>query len=243
MPQRRQKGKTIMLKKQLNRFAMFEAVHTYLKENESAFAGTAELTEAMNKLKNMVYSIIELDDMKTNVTKGTTSLKRETQEEAVSAATALAGALYAFAKKSKNVTLADKTSVTFSTLNNMRDIEFVLFLNSIRELAINNLQQLANFGITEEKFEEYKLKFARYYEALNARESSRATRISASRVIAEQFRETDELLKSLDRLVEAFRKENKQFFNGYIAVRNVHDLGSRHRKLPDTPGNIAAPQS
>jgi hypothetical protein len=240
---RQLKGDDDMQRHHQNRLAMFEAVYTYLKQNESAFAETQELEECMNRLKTMSNEIIELDDTRRNVSKGATSLKRETREAAVSAGNALAGALYAFAKKSKNITLADKINVTYSTLDNMRDIEFVLFLNAVRELANENMQSLASFGITPEKFNAYIQKFNDYFNALNMRESSRATRMSAARSLKAKFRETDELLKSLDKLIEAYRTENKQFFDGYAAVRNVHDLGSRHRKQPEISGNNPIPQS
>ena len=228
-----------MLKKQQNRLSMFEAVHSYLKENESAFAGTSELVDAMNTLRAKIDGIIEVEDLRSNVSKGRTSLKNETRNAAITSGNALAGAMYALGKKTKNVTLVDKANVTISALDSMRDIELVLFLNSTKELAMSYLQELSGFGITAEKFEEFKQKFNLYFEALSARESSRATRMSALRTLAANFTETEELLKSINKLVESYRTSNKQFFNGYIAARSVRDVGSRKKKQPDTSGQQA----
>lgn len=228
-----------MIKTQQNRLSMFEAVHSYLRENESAFAETTELVEAMNTLRAKINTIMELDDLKSNVSKGRTSLKNETRDTAITAGNALAGAIYAHAKKTKNVMLADKTSITISRLESIRDIELVLFLNSVKDLATEYLQALSGFGITGEKFEEYKQKFNLYFEALTSRESSRAKRIGASKALVTNFSETEELLKSIGKLVEAYRDDNIQFFNGYVAARSIKDLGSRRKKQPDTSGQTS----
>jgi hypothetical protein len=228
-----------MIKTQQNRLSMFEAVHSYLRENESAFAETTELVEAMNTLRAKINTIMELDDLKSNVSKGRTSLKNETRDAAITAGNALAGAIYALAKKTKNVMLADKTSITISRLESIRDIELVLFLNSVKDIATEHLQSLSGFGITGEKFEEYKQKFNLYFEALTSRESSRAKRIGASKALVTNFSETEELLKSIGKLVEAYRDDNIQFFNGYVAARSIKDLGSRRKKQPDTSGQTS----
>lgn len=233
-----------MFKKQQNRLSMFEAVHSYLKENESAFAETNEFVESMNMLRAKINGIFELEDKRSNISKGRTNLKNETRTSAVTAGTALAGAIFALAKKTKNITLADKSNKSFSGLDNMRDIELVLSLNSIKDLATENLEALSGFGVTSEKFLEYKEMFNEYFEALNARESSRAIKVSAARGVATLFKETEELLKSIDKLVEAYRVENKQFFNGYKPSRSIKDLGARRKKTPESSTNvIATPQS
>jgi hypothetical protein len=233
-----------MLRAQQNRLAMFEAVYSYLKENESAFAETNEFVESMNMLRAKINGIFELEDKRSNISKGRTNLKNETRTAAVTAGTALAGAIFALAKKTKNITLADKSNKSFSGLDNMRDIELVLSLNSIKDLATENLEALSGFGVTSEKFLEYKEMFNEYFEALNARESSRAIKVSAARGVATLFKETEELLKSIDKLVEAYRVENKQFFNGYKPSRSIKDLGARRKKTPESSTNvIATPQS
>ena len=233
-----------MLRAQQNRLAMFEAVYSYLKENESAFAGTNEFVESVNMLRAKIDGIIELEDKRSSVAKGRTNLKNETRTAAVTAGTALAGAIFAMAKKTKNITLIDKSNMSYSSLDNMRDIELVLSLNSIKDLAADNLEALSGFGVTNEKFLEYKEMFKVYFDALNSRESSKAIKISAGRGVAALFRETEELLKSIDKLAEAYRTENKQFFNGYKPSRSIKDLGAHRKKIPESSSNvIATPQS
>ncbi|MBK6507435.1 MAG: hypothetical protein IPG02_17755 [Ignavibacteria bacterium] len=63
--------------------------------------------------------------------------------------------------------------------------------------------------------------------------------MSALRTLAANFTETEDLLKSINKLVESYRTSNKQFFNGYIAARSVRDVGSRKKKQPEASGQQA----
>jgi hypothetical protein len=223
-----------MLKSQQNKLIMYEAVHSYLKENEIAFSELEELVNGMNELKTKKDEIHAKEDQRMNSTKGKQDLKSETRKTAVTAGNSIAGALFAFAKKSKNVTLANKSNISITGLSSMRDLELVIFLNSLRELTRVNLQSLSPFGITEQKYAEYEQKINDYFEALTTSESSRAVRSSASKSLATLIKETDDVLKSIDKLVESFRDENKQFYNGYRSSRSIRDLGMRHKKLPES---------
>ncbi|MEO8447485.1 MAG: hypothetical protein ABI528_08320, partial [bacterium] len=86
------------------------------------------------------------------------------------------------------------------------------------------------YGITEEVMSSYRTRIDKYARALGMKESSGAVKTGAFKSLAQLFKDGDSILETLDRLLEKYREENTEFYNGYKKARVLLLTGVRHRK-------------
>ena len=226
-----------MIKNQENKLTMYDGVHTFLKENEGLFSGSAEMTNLVSSLKIKRDEINSKEDERMNSTIGKTSKKQDTKDKVISMTLTMAGILFAYSKKTNDIELKEKTSLTNSILRVMRDLEMVIICEFIRDNILANQTALAIYGLTSAKTDEFVRRIAEYSAAVGAREVSSAVKSSASKSLDSLFNEENELLKSIDKLMEGFRESEPQFYNGYKSLSRVKNLGVRHKPEENCSAN------
>lgn len=229
-----------MLKKHENKLTMYDGVHTFLKDNEDLFAGSAEMTNLVNLLKIKRDEINSKEDERMNSTIGKTSKKQDTKDKVISMTLTMAGILFAYAKKTNDIELKEKTNLTNSKLSAMRDLELLIICEFIRDNVMLNQTALVIYDVTPAKTDEFVRRIAEYSAAVGAREVSTAVKSSASKSLDSLFNEENEILKSIDKLMEGFRESESQFYNGYKNLRRVKNLGVRHKPDENDAANGSA---
>jgi len=209
---------------------MLATVHAYVTENSAVYSDTEEFLSGIAKLENLLVLIKNKEDERSTVATGKTKDKNVTRKSVSDFAVMVAGAIYAYGKKSENVVLTEKVNISFSFLRSLRNHDLVIVLNSIRELAEENSAAIDPFGVTAEKLLEYKARVTQYSKALSAKDSSGASKSSAVKSLRQLFKECDDILDTLDKLVEGYSENNAAFYNGYKAARVIKNLGIRHEQ-------------
>lgn len=217
-----------MVKYQKNKNSMLATVHAYVTENSNVYSDTEEFVTCVSKLKNLLDFIKDKEDERSTVATGKTKDKNVTRKSVSTFAVTIAGALYAYGKKSENVVLTEKVNISKSFLRSLRNLDLVIVLESIEELAEENSAAIIPFGITAEKLSEYKSRVVQYSKALSAKDSSGASKTSAGKSLKQLFKESDDLLDTLDKLAVGYSENNQAFYNGYKAARVIKNLGIRH---------------
>ncbi len=222
-----------MIQYQKNKLSTFEAVHAYLEKNSSVFNNIEEFVNIQNAFTSKIQDIAAKEDERMNATKGKTLDKNVTRKSVTSIALVVAGALYAFGKKTNNVPLTEKANITISKLDGLRNAELAITLNSIKGLIVDNVQALIGYGLSQERLASFESKIDIYVAALKSKQSSDAQKTGANKILTNLFKEASVILDSIDKLAEGFREDNVQFYKGYKAARVFKNLGIRHRPTPE----------
>ncbi|HMQ70623.1 MAG TPA: hypothetical protein PKA90_16700 [Ignavibacteria bacterium] len=218
-----------MIKNQKNKYAMYDAVSAFLEEKSSNYSGNEEFTEHVNSFKASVNAIELKEDLRNKSTRGKVIDKNINRGSVTDQALAVAGALYAMAKKNGNVTLLESVKYTKSGLNRFRDTGLVIELNSIKEKAVEYSEAISRFGISSDSLAEFTGNIKIYEDALAAKASGGATKSGAVKSLMTLFRESDNILDSIDRLMENYKVSKSEFYDGYKTSRVIKDLGIRHK--------------
>lgn len=219
-----------MNKSQENKFTMLRTIDEYLDSKSSIISGIDELTTNHQLLKSKTTEIKAKDDEKINATKGKVSTKHYTKAGVVSMAIAIAGGVYAYGKKIKNNEILERADITKSDLRKMRDSELVEAVESLRDLATLHSSLLEPFGISQTKLEAFSGKITQFDNAFVQKENSVITQTGATKSLVTLFREADEILNSIDKLVNGLNDDQKEFVRDYYAGRTIKRLGIRYEK-------------
>lgn len=219
-----------MNKTQENKFNMLKTVETFLDDNQETVNIISELANHQQQFKSVCEQLSLKDEVKRTVRIGKSTRKYSEKGYIIRKALAVSGALYAYAKKTNNIELAQNADINLTNLQRRRDTELTGVLYTIKELAEQNLPALEAFGITTEKFNIFKEKILIYETAVGQSGVSSVLRSGAVREITELFREADELLTNIDKLVTGLAEEHHDFVKNYFVARSIKNLGIRYKK-------------
>ncbi len=191
-----------MNKSQKNHLTMNKVTESFLKEKETKYKDLEALKDLRSELKLKNDEIETKDDERENISKGTVSEKTAAKDAAAETAVAIAGRLYAYAKKTNNITLMEKTDVTRTKLLSLRNIEFPIVVKSIKELAEANLSDLSRYGVTAEKIAVLGKRLSGFLSASENKDTSGASKSGTYVSLTQLFRGSDYMIDSIDNLVE-----------------------------------------
>ena len=223
-----------MRKHEKNRYAMYNGVIAHLEKNSSIYSENEEFVNHRDTFKTATEEIGLKEDVRSKATTGKTLEKRVTRESVTIQALGFAGALCAYARKAKNITLAESTKLSKTKLDAFRDDVLVIELNSIKENAVNYRAALEKYDIPPAKLENFVNNIAQYSKALGAKSTGGTLKTGAVKSLTTLFKEAGIVLDSIDRLMENYRDTNKEFYDSYKAARVIKNLGIRHEE-PKTP--------
>lgn len=219
-----------MRKNQKNRYTMYEAVTAYLGENSAKYSDNEEFVEHLGSFRAAVTEIALTEDQRSKAVTGKTINKNILRDQVTIQALAVAGAVYAFAKKSGNVTLMESADQTKSKLKRFRDNGLVIELNSLKDKAVNISSDLERYGIAADKISQFTDNISAYSSAIGAKAAGGALRSGASKSMTTLFNEAGNILDSIDKMMDIYRVNEEAFYLGYQSARVVKDLGIRHKE-------------
>ena len=195
-----ERGRT-MKRQFINKLVMIEAVQTYLSQNGSSYTDIPEITQKLSELNAVRSEIYDAENLQTQIASAAASAKAEARAKAESAVYELSGVLNAFGKNEEDVELAAKTYVTSSDIKRMRDINLVVFLTTVKELASTHIAGLSTYGADQDALNAYAETFTGFVNAIGKKESLFAERSSTIGKISKLFKDADEAMIAIDALV------------------------------------------
>lgn len=233
-----------MQKRHKNKLAMYSAVQSYVDDNQNLISGNEEFMLHKNSLTDLIIDIRNKQEIKNNATKGKVKDKDLTRDLVTKQALAAAGALFAFAKKTGNQPLVASVNYSRSRLDRLRDVELIIVLNSIKDKLNENSAEMIKYGISAEKLSAFLTNIETYSRAVAAKDSGGATKKGASVTLETLFKNADDLLISIDKLMENFIDSNGDFYSGYKSARVIKDLGVRRNSGiqpgPENPAPVTS---
>ena len=183
------------------------------------------LERACRDFNDKIIELKEKDKEKSIAAAGKTKAKRGAELKLINNVIGIASPIFAWAMETGNNEVKELTNIRKSYLAHVRDTELIKIVESVHKIAVDNLNNLADYGVTSDKVSELKTDIDEYYESLGMRESGVAERKSAGVSVKALFYEADEILKNrIDRLMEVFKAGQPDFYNIYRAARIIRDL-------------------
>ena len=219
-----------MIKRHENKISMLEGVNAYITEHEYITSDNAGILIVNEDLGRKIEEIKNSEVVRTTVFKGKTIAKNINRGDVINLGFEFASKLFDYGVRSGNAELKSQSDFNRSEMDKMRDTELLVKLQIIADNLDQNINALSSYGITREKADHFKQKTDEFRNIFESKLTSQAIKSSARKTVSVLFREADLILKSLDMMVEAYQKTNKQFYNGYKFARSIKNLGKRYRQ-------------
>ena len=226
---------------QSNKYSMYVATVELLRTNSTKAAGVQAFTTTFAKLDALVNQILEKDKERMGKTPGKIAAKSGAADALTASTITVAAGLSALGNTTGDAELKKRAHITESRLRFARGTEQINIATLVYDLAKENQDALAAFGITPEHIEGLKSRVAAFDAALKDAASGVAERVGARAVMSDMFDEADELLREeLDAEMRIFRLTDPEFYGDYRAARVIKDIGGRHEKTTVVAGATAA---
>ena len=216
---------------------MFVGVRAYLDDHSSGYEDNEEFNEHMISYKSVLQEIAAKEDERSKATLGKVKNKAKVRRSVTDQALSISGAVYAYAKKTGNVSLTETVDYKKTDFDKFRDAGLVIELSSLKDTAIRYSAEIAKYGITADKITAFENEIIKYSDALGERNTGSATRQGAKKTMITLFSDADSLLDSIDRFMESYKIIDKDFYDGYKASRVIKELGIRHNGGNGNNGN------
>ena len=218
--------------KQESQFSMFRAVESHLDGNPEIVATAPAFQTSFIHFKTKIVAIAEAMQKEDLVTKGITVNKSETKKELCKFASDVAGPIFAYASSTNNSQLQKEVGFSYSKLLQTKDDGLAPRVKNIHAAGIENLENLAPYGITAQTLnmllqmiESYMLKVP---NPRNASASKKTTREN----IKTMMNETNAILKDqMDKSIVILKKSHPNFVSTYTANRVIIDPAKGQTQL------------
>lgn len=215
---------------------MYESVASYLTANLSVVQTIAKFSESLTNFEAAVDAIKAKENERRLSTKGKTEAKYNAEETLLDATIKTASALYTYADLNNNIELRNLADVTYTGLDNLKDVDLIARSEQIHYAANPLAAELADYGLSAADLTAFKTAIDNYSDAAGDRDASVAVRKGASVSIKDMFKNADSILEGqLDKFVDMLMNSYPHFYNGYKGARIIRDLGIRHEEEPASP--------
>ncbi len=237
-----------MTNAQTNKYSMYLVVLTVLDKFSSLVATVPALVRLVVSFKKMTADIGKTSGSVGVGTTGKTKAKRKAESEMSFAVASLVGSLHAYAADKNNVDLMEKSSVTQSDIEDIRDAERGQYAKSLVDMVESSKAELSDWNVNEAKIADARQKISVYESSLGDRSATKTEQSGGVDALVELFAKADALLKDqIDRLANSFEQDHPDFFSEYEASRVIRDVAAsrnnRGKDNPDATGSTGATPS
>lgn len=181
--------------------------------------------------KNLVSKIDKTRQIQLRALTGVTQMKKDAMLSAAEKGFLIAQAIYSHAKAIGNHKLADRVSFSIGKLKKERDTVIFVKLRDITEFAQELVDQLADYGITQEYVDELRMLTEKYAEKVEYPRQAITNRTRATKELKDQMSKASAVLNDhLDRLIYLFKSNVPEFWQQFKSARKIVNPGHRKRK-------------
>lgn len=219
-----------------NKLGMFRSTGQVLTDNAAVFAAVPAMVTQHQNLLDSTALIDSLAQAQTAVTTGVTVDKRTFQDQMVSYALRVAGAVKAYASTAGNATLRNKADIKPSDFTHVRDDQRDDIAQGVHDDANGVLANLADYGVTAATLSALQTRIDAYRDAIASPKMAQGERSMHTDLLKQEFARADVIVKErLDGLILQFEETSQPFVMAYQNARKTTDTGST--PTPPTPPN------
>ena len=222
---------------------MYDVVIAACDANAAAVDSNTAFKTAIGEFKTLVGQIHAAAPSSAAVITGLAEDKK-TQKKNLSRTTAvLAGQIFAYASKTKNVVLKEAADFSESDIYRIKDGEFAARCQTIHDLGAENKTELADYGVTDANLTALQTAVNAYAQTAPKPRTAIAERSTIKSNIKQLFAAADALLtEQTDKIAENLTKDFPDFVNTYKSARVIIDPKSNKKESgTGTPGGISTP--
>lgn len=226
--------------KQDNKVGMFRSVKLTCEGAADVWSSVPAFGTAFEKFSTCVEQIQEFAQKQAEVSRGATADKQRCREAMCDAALVIGGAVRAYAVDASDMELADNVGFSRSALLGGRDRSSAEKCQTIHRLATENVEDLAEHGVTAAKLKALQTKIDAYVACLQRPRQIIAESKTATARLESEIEKADVLLvDGLDRLVLHFKDSAPEFYSNYVNARVIVNNASGR----DSSAEVIPPQS
>ena len=229
-----------------NTLSMLKVVLSLCTKNVALLMLFTGVFDAYQLFKTKVGELESLVKQKILIITGLSTDKKNTKILLAELAYEIASAIHAFAFKNNDYALMEKVNFTDKKIAYMRDNICIQMCNTIYDLGMANLPDLAPWGIDANTMLTLQTAISLYNDKSTMPTDAIQHRATLTIAIAEKIREITDFKKhQLDVSINRLKSQNKVFVSDYYNEGKVIDSGMRYRKdlppvlTPDEVGYIA----
>lgn len=230
-----------MNKIQSAKMSMYRVVAFSLLENTNIIAEIPAMLQASDEFTAVIEAIQHQSQVQIMPIKGHTAQKANQRSLLTEEALVISGALYAYAVNISDEVLKAQTKFTKSKFNRLKSNSVIPQCSNMYDKALEYLPALADYGITQQKIDEFLQLIKRYKDAFTLPRNAMSNRKTATIMLAELFDKGDDILrKKIDKLALSFKKRHPGFYELLIKSRMIVDSPHRPTQIK---GKITAADS
>lgn len=206
------------------KLTMYRTTEQIQDTNASIIAAVPALVTVVAAFKAIIVSILEMTELTDLNLSGIAAAKSDSKQHLARITSDYADIISAFASATKNAALKEEVNYSYHKLSKMRDESLVPVCRIVHARAEENLDALRDYGITPQKLtlldnaiNDYAAKSPKTHAAIANRQAHNAN-------LRELFKQADDILKNqMDGLMKNFRTSHPDFYNAYLAAREIID--------------------
>ncbi len=219
---------------------MGATVAAYMNQNNTIWSGTKAVTDTMAQLDGALGNVNQTaQDQETPII-GEEEKKVLARHDFEDEIMRIAGALGSLAAKSGDPVLAAQTELTLAQLDKMDADTLEETGNRIAGLATTNLTALADYNIMQADLTAFAKIISGFHDAKTGPRTAIAGRVAKTKALPTGVKSVKSILRNqLDKEMLLFKKNNPDFYAGYVSARVVVDRGCH--KTGTQPAPAPAP--
>ena len=223
--------------RQSNKLLMFKGIIKFLRSNDAIVSENVQFGKSLVKFEEAVTHLESKEQERQTVAEGKTEVKQSAREKLVETASEFAAGLFTYAQDNSLIELMKLTDLLEYEFDKLKTVDLSSRCSEIYKAAEGIISQLGEYDLDQAMLDEFKERIEAFELSVGEKESSTGKRSGAVKSVVQLFEEADLILKNkLDRFVEKVKAKKPEFYEQYQAVRNVKNIGIRHReKGDDTP--------
>ncbi|HEX8249697.1 MAG TPA: carboxypeptidase-like regulatory domain-containing protein [Pyrinomonadaceae bacterium] len=219
---------------------MYDAVKTVCQDNATTVATINAFKTALDEFKDKISTIKEVAQQKDMATTGIAADKKVRKQNLSRIASAVAGAIYAYAAVTGNNTLKQEVKFKNSDLLRTKDALLAPRCQNIHDLGAANVAALADYGINAAKLTELQTAINDFADAAPKPRAAKTTHSTIVASLTQLFDEADAILtERMDPLIGLFAATNPDFVATYQSARIIVDAPTTATQLKGTVTNQA----
>jgi hypothetical protein len=209
---------------QENRVSMYYKVRLFFTTHLGTInTAVPAITATVATFNSRLDQLATLDQTATEANDGYATQKQLNRAELRDKALTVAGAIKALALSNGDMPLAAKTDTNKSTLDRMRDVDFLFWCENLYTIATTNATAIIPMGIAATKLTSYNAAFTKYKASIQAPADQRSESLAAGIAVDNKIVEIDASLAIIDALMETQRIDQNMLYNKYKADRSIDD--------------------
>ena len=182
-----------MTNRQENTFTMMKTTSETVRKKAASDGMPQALKTVNDSLTDKLREIEVKDQEKGVLTSGKTNVKRQASKKLIASLLIVSGGMKTYAEINNNLELQALSSVKKSHLTGVRDTELAQKAEQILNTAQQLITELADYGITADHLTQLQEQLNAYRSAMDAQESSMATRVSVRETVTTLFQEANDI--------------------------------------------------